>query len=45
MCSVYRCYKGKLYRNIIEYLNITEAASFIEDYLNLVETVEFNDTS
>lgn len=40
----FECHEAHPYRNIIEYLNITEAASFIEDYLNLVETVEFNDT-
>ncbi|CAD2071180.1 hypothetical protein JEOAER750_00574 [Jeotgalicoccus aerolatus] len=32
------------YKNFLEYLNITEAASFIVDYFDLVETVEFDNT-
>src|SRR5699024_716490 len=33
------------YKNFIEYINMNEAASFIDDYLNLVSTIEFDDIS
>ena len=30
------------YKNFIEYINITEAANLIKDYLKLVSTIEFS---
>lgn len=39
----FKCHEAHPYKNLIEYINMTEAAGFIEDYLNLVSTVEFAD--